>query len=246
MAEEASYKIVGREVSSTGTPHLQGYVQFASNKRLSGVRKLLPTAHWELAKGDAGANYAYCSKDQQFEEIGERRLTSKEQGLKQKELWTDVIRAAEAGTAKEEYPQQWVQYHSTLTKLYRPVLADLDAYKGLWFVGPPGTGKSRYARQEYPGAYDKLLNKWWDGYENQDAVLIDDIGHANVQMGSFLKRYADHYPFRAEFKGGSMVIRPKVIIVTSNYRIEELWPYDAPLQAALKRRFHVVNFHEKL
>ena len=62
-------------------------------------------------------------------------------------------------------------------------------------------------------------------------------------MGSFLKRYADHYPFRAEHKGGSRLIRPKNIIVTSNYEMTEIWPADPALVAALTRRYKILRFN---
>lgn len=225
---------------STGTPHLQGVVVWMCSKRLSGCRMVLPRAHWALCKGSLQQNIDYCSKGP-VTTRGDPPRSKKECGLDAKEKWADVIRSAKAGTAEEEYPCEFVRYNTTLTRMYRPVLSDLDSYNGVWLWGPPGSGKSRQARADYPGAYDKLLNKWWDGYEHQETVLIDDIGLDNKLMGSFLKRYCDHYPFRAEYKGGSMVIRPKTIVVTSNYSINEIWAEDPELIKALRRRFKVVN-----
>lgn len=34
----ATYVILGREVGASGTPHIQGYVEFAVKKRFSAVR----------------------------------------------------------------------------------------------------------------------------------------------------------------------------------------------------------------
>ncbi len=40
-----------------------------------------------------------------------------------------------------------------------------------------------------------------------------------------LKEWADHWQFKAQVKGGQLgMIRPKKIIVTSNYSIRDLWP----------------------
>jgi len=46
-----------------GNVHFQGYVVYKNARALVGVRKVLPTAHWEIAKGDADQNRVYCTKD---------------------------------------------------------------------------------------------------------------------------------------------------------------------------------------
>lgn len=46
------------------TPHYQGYVEFAKNKRLSGCRKVLPNVHWEARESTQSKCITYCIKDE--------------------------------------------------------------------------------------------------------------------------------------------------------------------------------------
>lgn len=105
-------------------------------------------------------------------------------------------------------------------------------------------GKSRKARKENPGFYTKMNNKWWEHYEDQDIVLIEDVGNTHAWMGDFLKIWADRYGFRAEVKCASLVLRPKRIVVTSNYHPMDLWP-DVSVHEPLLRRFKLIHLTEK-
>lgn len=55
--------IFGKEVGESGTPHLQGYVNFPNAVSLESLRKRLPRAHFEIARGSEIENINYCSKD---------------------------------------------------------------------------------------------------------------------------------------------------------------------------------------
>jgi len=129
--------------------------------------------------------------------------------------------------------------------LYKSVtakVADLTELDNEWVFGDPGVGKSRYARQ-LGEHFPKSCNKWWDGYAGQDVVIIDDFGLEHKCLGHHIKIWADHYAIEAEVKNGVVAIRPKRIIVTSNYTPAEIWQGDDQMVTAVTRRFKMKNFN---
>lgn len=66
------YVVFGRETGENGTPHLQGYFKLVNRLRFSQVQKLFNcNPHLEVAKGTPEQNRAYCTKGNDFEELGE-------------------------------------------------------------------------------------------------------------------------------------------------------------------------------
>ncbi|CAB9517190.1 Replication-associated protein [Seminavis robusta] len=94
---------------------------------------------------------------------------------------------------------------------------------GLWLCGPPGTGKSLYARIRTEGErlYNKSHNKWWCGYSGEKYVLIDDLGHQFKAWGQ-LKQWVDVYEISDEIKHGRTSLCYEEVIVTSNHTPREL------------------------
>lgn len=54
--------IIGKEMSESGTPHLQGYIELSKKSRPRSIF-LNKRIHWEKSKGTKDDNMAYCSKE---------------------------------------------------------------------------------------------------------------------------------------------------------------------------------------
>lgn len=105
---------------------------------------------------------------------------------------------------------------------------ETEECRGEWIFGPPGSGKSFYARTNNPGVYIKAQNKWFDGYTNQSSILLDDLDVArgsitSHEIGHMLKIVADRYKCYGEIKGGTVALRHTKFIITSNYLPEDIW-----------------------
>lgn len=83
--------------------------------------------------------------------------------------------------------------------------------------GPTGTGKSRWCLDNYPNAYWKQRSNWWDGYAQQETVVVDEF-YGWLKFDTLL-RLCDRYPMLVESKGGQIQFGGcKRIIFTSNTR----------------------------
>jgi len=64
-----NYIVYGKEVGSSGTPHLQGFCAFETRKRLAGCVSSLGQAHWTVCRKIPAA-IEYCKKDGLVTEYG--------------------------------------------------------------------------------------------------------------------------------------------------------------------------------
>lgn len=251
---DCKYMVYGKEVGELGTPHRQGTIQFKWQKTEKAARKILIGCHVEICK-DLFASIAYCKKDGDFVERGVAPVPPKEKGKKvgekRKKDWQAIVEAGKAGPdAWDKLPyQDYVQHKGFLEREYSRTLkarrfdtlthADKDT-PNIWCYGPTGTGKSREYREKYPDAFIKKCNKWWDGYTDEETVLIEDVDVKHDVLGHHFKIWGDRYDFPVEIKGGAAVIRPKRIIVTSNYHPSDIW-MDENTIGPIKRRFKIIH-----
>lgn len=236
------YLIIGKEVApETGTEHLQAFIYFKNAKSFSAAKAVLGhRAHLEIAKGTIDQNYRYCSKGGNFATWGTRPMSQVEKGEANKQRYEAAWALAKSGDFEKIDGDIRVNSYRTLKEIhkdYMPRVDDASDVTGYWIFGEAGVGKSRTARDRFPVFYPKLANKWWDGYQGEEAVILDDLDPDNAKyIAGHLKLWSDRYSFLAETKGGAKRIRPKYFCVTSQYSIAECFS-DEKVVAALSRRF---------
>lgn len=232
-----SYAIVGREVGDSGTPHLQGYVQFHKRVKFETCKdRLNPRCHIEVSNGTPRQNRTYCRKGGDYWEHGDCPVTAgastgrSNSRLNRDELATEFVSALDGGRQglvgfANEFPGT---YYFCRHQLLRNSLGHAQAIERpnievWWYYGSPGTGKSREAHERLPSAYIKEpRTKWWNGYLLEKEVIIDDFGPGGIDINHLL-RWFDRYKCYVEIKGDMVPLYATTFIVTSNFHPSDLF-----------------------
>lgn len=244
--KKVSYLITGEEKGESGTPHIQGYVEFATKRGLGFVKGVIGTrAHVEARKGTPRQAADYCRKDGIFVESGIISNPGRRTDLE--EIRESIKSGATQREIAESHWTQWVVYRKSF-EAYKRLLTpprlrpDLRVY---CLIGLPGTGKTRFARSFDETSFwissDPTL-RWFDGYEGERVAIIDDYrGGADA---AHLLRILDIYELSVPIKGGFVSWIPDVIFLTSN--LEVPFGHD-DIHVALARRIKkTIKFHDNL
>lgn len=247
------YTIYGIEEGEQGTVHLQGYTHLPIAQRMSYIRSIIPRAHVEICKGTPAQNIAYCCKEDTDPMIFGAGNVPKTQQQTNKDNAKRLLELAKEGNfekIEEEFPSQYIARYRTLHQIATDNMKpppDLEGPCGLWIYGESGCGKTHMARTEYGSYYSKLCNKWWDGYQDQDCVILEDMDPNHSKLAHHIKLWTDKWSFTAEIKGGTRSLRPKMVIITSQYTIQEVFGEEGPeAVAAISRRCKVIHKHKEL
>ncbi|AGA18397.1 hypothetical protein [uncultured marine virus] len=249
IAIDCKFATFGREVGESGTPHLQGMTSFEHARSLSAIIKLLqkahPGTHVEICR-DAYKSMVYCQKDGDTWQTGTMPKKPADGGGMERDRWKRAYEMAAEGNLEDIDADIKLRFYGTLKKIkedHQVTPTSLPTLDFHWYQGSSGSGKSKFAHDENPGYYLKSPNKWWDQYEPGQTVIIDEWDPNHKVLASHLKKWADHHPFAAEIKGGTRMLRPPKLIITSNYTIKECFPQEND-HLPLLRRFTVKQFGE--
>lgn len=175
------------------------------------ARPKTATAHWEIPRSVTGA-VNYCK------EKGVPVLMAGQLNLDRKNTvdWSAFKEACKTMTPRELIDSEYSKLYAHNMRFAdcvhdhfsTPKIIDGEL-RNLWLWGDAGSGKTSWAWENFPELYVKNANKWWDSYNDQPVVLIDDLDPARAQyLVCNIKHWADRYPFQAECKGSSRLIRP--------------------------------------
>lgn len=230
-AWESTYVVIGKEKApSTGTPHLQGYISFPNARTLIGVKKLHAQMHWEEAKGNAQQNFDYCSKDGDFEEIGERPKAPNNKGGTNAlgRLKEDIFAGRKVADIIVNEPNMYHQFGRTLNAIEDEVMVlkrRSEMTNGIWVWGPTGVGKSHFAfnfdtpENTYVHAID---SDWWDNYRQQKVVVINEF-RGEIKFSRLLE-LCDKWPTYVRRRGRApLPFISETIIITSCSPPEEIF-----------------------
>lgn len=252
-----SYIIYNKEVGDQGTLHLQGFISMKIRKRMTQMKALMPKAHLEVKQGSVAEAVHYCMKPvpecmckhcvkarPQVADFTIFGVVPKEAYEAMRDKWEDWYQLAKAQRLDEIPKKILLRYHAAFKRIAQDnpeKPEDLDNLDNEWIVAPTGYGKSHYVREKYRDLYDKAPNKWFVGYRGEETILLDDLGPEQCKYLSwYIKRWADLYSFPMETKGGGRQIRPRRIVVTSQYTIEDCFE-DWRVRDAVLRRFTVIE-----
>lgn len=235
------YHCFGEEVGANGTPHLQGYVYMRNACSMGRLRDVLPGGHFEVARGTPVQNRDYCSKDGIFTEEGALPAQGARTDLNA--LKSDLDSGAALAVVAENHFGSFLRYQRGIHqyRLLKTPVRDWPMEVEVYW-GPSGTGKSRICHEKYPGAFWKPAGPWWDGYDGQQTVVLDEF-YGNQLAHTELLRLLDRYPFQVPIKGGFVNFCSLRVCFTSNVHPRDwygpdVWHAESWEASPLARRLH--------
>nr|QJI53608.1 MAG: replication associated protein [Circoviridae sp.] len=199
--------------------------------------------HIEMARGTDMENRSYCSKGIDIFEYGQPVKHGQRNDL------LSVVDCIKKGKTKAEiaelHPIEFIKYGKGIEnyiRITKSIKQRNFKTKVHYYWGPTGTGKSKTAKEEAEkigSVYYKPRGEWWDGYEQQDCVIMDDF-YGWIPYDELL-RICDRYPHRVPVKGGYEIFNSKEIFITSNKPIQELYKFDKFSEEPLMRRIEEIK-----
>ena len=201
------------------------------------------TTHCEIARGTLNDNYNYCTKEGIYVEFGKK---GGGQGKRNDlEEVIDLIKNKKTNSEiAETHPTKVLLYMKHINNMRNVFMKDRDPNnppKCFWIYGPSGCGKTSSIFKKHKEIYMKDCTEWWDGYTQQEAILIDDYESTKHMTYKDLLKITDRYPMSGQTKGGYVKINSPYIYITHTEPPEEVFGYDKEYSKQILRRLTVIE-----
>lgn len=229
--EYVTFVVYQQEVApDTGRVHFQGYLELGTKKSMTQLKEDIPDledAWFQPRRGNQRQAIAYAKKEDTRVDGPWEHGTAKNQGQRADldAVKVDIDKGRPMKQIAEDHFDTWVRHHRAFSAYKR-----MKSIKRSWpmelvlYLGPSGTQKTKTAHEAYPDAYWKPKGKWWDNYDGEETVIIDEMYGSSFPFTELLQ-LLDRYPYSIETKGGTVEFISKRIVMTSNQEPED-W-YDS-------------------
>lgn len=249
-----TYYVFQEESGENDTRHYQGYIQTEIRCMLPAVKKLIPRAHWEVARGNPVQNKKYCTKEPRISGPYEWGTPIKQGQRVDIEQFRDAILNGKKDTDLiKDYPIECAQYQRFIQFVRNAnFLPRTTKPRVIVYYGPSGSGKTRRAYNHSGPERTYMVSKpdngrplWWDSYNptEHETIILDDF--YGWLPWSFLLQLLDRYPFQVEVKGGKIQFNSPNIFLTSNTE-PKTWYKNVPNEdmTPLLRRIDEIHLME--
>lgn len=236
LENNCSFGVIGFETGAGGTEHWQGYCEFKCQKRHSSISGGRFKWHFERRKGTQEQACKYCKKDDAYivwgvaKSQGERSDLDAVRQMALDDGMRGVVRTFNSQGIR--VAEKYLTYCETPRR---------EKPKVIYITGPSGCGKSRLARELVDDdgltddCYVKSEDKWWDGYDGHQAVILDDFRGSWWSI-TYMLVLLDRYECRVEYKGGTRQMKASLFVITSIVPLDELYARTGECKHQLSRR----------
>lgn len=260
LTDNCKYAVYGHEVApTTGTPHLQGYLNLKKAKTMKTIQNQLGDLGVNLAllraDASADANRLYATKDNTgIFEIGDLKKVGQGARNDLKRVGESLDTGASLKKVARENPVEFMKYHTGIEKY--SFLCEEDTLPAIrdvtvtLFWGDAGSGKTRSVYDWVEAkhlSYFKLPRPnngavWFTGYCRHDVLIIDDF-KSWLRYHDLLE-WLDCYKTQLPTKGGFVWAYYKYVFITSNQSWDKWYNpdnIDGYTEMALDRRIHNIK-----
>lgn len=203
----------GREISGSGTPHLQGWIYFPSEIKFTALHKRFPRIHWEITKNLAAAKQ-YCKKDGDYVENIKKGKHHEEQYNKQMiEIYSNIT---------------WHKWQEDILKMINEKPSWRQLY---WFWEPTGNKGKSFLAKYLDWKYDAIIANgkqsdvfhqyrfYLDTKDKQPTVAIVDIprSHKDFVCYSTLEKIKDGLAYSGKYEGAKLRLCFHHLIIFANF-----------------------------